>query len=60
MINSAKLLKFVLSIFFALSLMLHFLSFPGAPVMLMALTLFISTLFIATSLLRDQLKSKSD
>ena len=33
---------------------------PGAPVMLMALTLFISTLFIATSLLRDQLKSKSD
>ena len=33
---------------------------PGAPVMLMALTLFISTLFIATSLLRDQLRSKSD
>ena len=33
---------------------------PGAPVMLMALTLFISTLFVATSLLRDQLKSKSD
>jgi heme/copper-type cytochrome/quinol oxidase subunit 4 len=29
MINSAKLLKFVLSIFFALSLMLQFLSFPG-------------------------------
>jgi hypothetical protein len=33
---------------------------PGAPVMLIALTLFISTLFIATSLLRDQLRSKSD
>jgi len=33
---------------------------PGAPVMLMALTLFISTLFVATSLLRDQLRSKSD
>ena len=33
---------------------------PGAPVMLMALTLFISTIFIATSLLRDQLRSKSD
>ena len=33
---------------------------PGTPVMLMALTLFISTLFIATSLLRDQLRSKSD
>jgi len=33
---------------------------PGAPVMLMALTLFISTLFIATSILRDQLRSKSD
>ena len=32
----------------------------GAPVMLIALTLFISTLFIATSLLRDQLRSKSD
>jgi hypothetical protein len=33
---------------------------PGAPVMLLALTLFISTLFVATSLLRDQLRSKSD
>ena len=33
---------------------------PGAPVMLMALTLFISTLFIATTLLRDQLRSKND
>jgi len=33
---------------------------PGAPVMLIALTLFISTLFMATSLLRDQLRSKSD
>ncbi len=33
---------------------------PGAPVMLVALTLFISTLFVATSLLRDQLRSKSD
>ena len=33
---------------------------PGAPVMLLALTLFISTLFIATSILRDQLRSKSD
>ena len=33
---------------------------PGAPVMLMALTLFISTLYIATSLLSDQLRSKSD
>ena len=33
---------------------------PGAPMMLIALTLFISTLFIATSLLRDQLRSKSD
>ena len=33
---------------------------PGAPVMLIALTLFISTLFVATSLLRDQLRSKSD
>ena len=33
---------------------------PGAPVMLIALTLFISTLLIATSLLRDQLRSKSD
>ena len=33
---------------------------PGAPVMLLALTLFISTLFVATSLLRDQLRSKND
>ena len=33
---------------------------PGAPVMLIALTLFISTLFVATSLLRDQLRTKSD
>ena len=33
---------------------------PGAPVMLLALTLFISTLFVATSLLRDQLRSKHD
>jgi hypothetical protein len=33
---------------------------PGAPVRLIALTLFISTLFIATSLLRDQLRSMSD
>jgi hypothetical protein len=33
---------------------------PGAPVMLLALTLFISTLYVATSLLRDQLRSKSD
>jgi hypothetical protein len=33
---------------------------PGAPVMLMALTLFISTLYISTTLLRDQLRSKND
>jgi len=33
---------------------------PGAPVMLLALTLFISTLFVTTSLLRDQLRSKND
>ena len=33
---------------------------PGAPVMLIAITLFISTLFIATTLLRDQLRSKND
>lgn len=33
---------------------------PGAPVMLIAITLFISTLFIATTLLRDQIRSKND
>jgi hypothetical protein len=33
---------------------------PGAPVMLIAITLFISALFIATTLLRDQLRSKND
>ena len=33
---------------------------PGAPVMLIAITLFISTLFIATTLLRDQLRAKND
>ena len=32
---------------------------PGSPVMLIALTLFISTLFVVTSLLRDQLKLKN-
>ena len=31
---------------------------PGAPVMLIAITLFISTLFIGTTLLRDQLRTK--
>ena len=33
---------------------------PGVAVMLIALNLFISTLFVATSLLRDQLSVKSD
>jgi len=33
---------------------------PGVAVMLMALNLFFSTLYIATSLLSDQLRSKSD
>ena len=31
---------------------------PGAPIMLIAITLFISTLFIGTTLLRDQLRTK--
>ena len=33
---------------------------PGVAVMLIALNLFISTIFVATSLLRDQLSVKSD
>lgn len=33
---------------------------PGAPVLLTAITLFISTLYISSSLLLDQVKLKSD
>ena len=33
---------------------------PGAPVMLIAITLFISTLFIGAPLLRDQLRTKNN
>ncbi len=48
----------LMSVLFLLGIVLLQADDPGGPVLLIAITLFISTLYILTSLLRDQIRIK--